>query len=98
MRKDGLADIAWNVRVSYLRYILTLTSNRACYVRLFARKKASRQVKIELSSGDKQDLVYLSSGEEEESVYLSSGDEDDIIEVKPKPENMEPCCSSSLKD
>jgi hypothetical protein len=31
-------------------------------------------------------------------IVLSSGDEDDIIEVKPKLEEMEPCCSSSLKD
>jgi hypothetical protein len=31
-------------------------------------------------------------------IELSSGDEDDVIEVKPKPEEIEPCCSSSLKD
>jgi hypothetical protein len=31
-------------------------------------------------------------------IDLSSGDEDDVIEMKPKLEEMEPCCSSSLKD
>jgi hypothetical protein len=61
---------------------------RLCYVRLFySKKKKSQKVKIELSSG-----------EEDEPIYLSSGDENDTIDVKPKPENMEPCCSSSLKN
>jgi hypothetical protein len=45
---------------------------------------------MEMSSGDKNDF--------EQPVYLSSGEEDDVIEIKPKLEDMEPCCSSSLKD
>jgi hypothetical protein len=45
---------------------------------------------IELSSGDEDDF--------EKPVYLSSGDENDVMEVKPKLEKMESCCSSSLKD
>jgi hypothetical protein len=45
---------------------------------------------IELSSGDEEDF--------EEPIELSSGDEDDVMEIKPKLEDMEPCCSSSLKD
>jgi hypothetical protein len=56
-------------------------------MRLFARKKNDE---IELSSGDEDDF--------EQPVYLSSGDEDDVIDVKPKLEEMEPCCSKSLKD
>jgi hypothetical protein len=31
-------------------------------------------------------------------IELSSGDEDDVMEMKPKLEEMKPCCSSSLKD
>jgi hypothetical protein len=31
-------------------------------------------------------------------IELSSGEEDDVIEIKPKIEEMEPCCSSSLRD
>jgi hypothetical protein len=72
--------------VSYLTNLLSLTSYSACYQRLFpSKKKKSQTIKIELSSG-----------EEEESIYVSSGDEDDTIEIKPKIEEMEPCCSSSL--
>jgi hypothetical protein len=33
-----------------------------------------------------------------DEIVLSSGDEDDVLEIKPKLEEMEPCCSSSLKD
>jgi hypothetical protein len=33
-----------------------------------------------------------------DEIVLSSGDEDDVMEVKPKLEEMERCCSSSLKD
>jgi hypothetical protein len=59
-----------------------------CYIRLFVKKKkASREVEIELSSG-----------EEDEPIDLSSGDEDETIEIKPKIEKDEPCCSSSLQD
>jgi hypothetical protein len=43
-----------------------------------------------LSSGDEDDF--------EQPIYLSSGDEDEVLEVKPKLEEMEPCCSSSLRD
>jgi hypothetical protein len=88
MRKDGLGNYTWSVSVSNLINVLIFTFYRACYLRLFIRnKKASRKVKIELSSG-----------EEDEPVCLSSGDENDTIEVKPKIEEMEPCCSSSLRD
>jgi hypothetical protein len=31
-------------------------------------------------------------------IELSSGDENDVLDVKPKLEEMEPCCSSFLKD
>jgi hypothetical protein len=31
-------------------------------------------------------------------IELSSGDENEVMEIKPKLEEMEPCCSSSLKD
>jgi hypothetical protein len=75
--------------VSYLIYILISIFYRSCYNQLFynKKKKASQKVKIELSSGD-----------EDEPIYLSSGDENDTIEVKPKLEDMEPYCSSSLKN
>jgi hypothetical protein len=43
-----------------------------------------------LSSGDENDF--------EKPIELSSGDEDDVLEIKPKLEKMEPCCSSFLKD
>jgi hypothetical protein len=68
--------------------ILNLTRfNRYCYNCVFLKKK---KTEIVLSSGEENDF--------EQPIYLSSGDEDDEIEVKPKLEKMEPCCSSSLKD
>lgn len=42
--------------------------------------------------------IELSSGEEDEPIDLSSGEEDETIDVKPKLEEMEPCCSLSLRD
>jgi hypothetical protein len=33
-----------------------------------------------------------------DEIVLSSGDEDDVMEIKPKLEDMKPCCSSLLKD
>jgi hypothetical protein len=76
--KDGLENHTWTLRVGYLRYILNSTFYSTCYIRLFVKKKkkASREVEIELSSGE----------------------EDEPIDVKPKLEEMEPCCSSSLRD
>jgi hypothetical protein len=89
MREDVLVVYTWCVRVGYLNDILRLIcSYRSCYKRLFVKKK--KNAEIELSSGDENDF--------EQRVYLSSGDEDDVIEVKPKLEEMEPCCSLSLKD
>jgi hypothetical protein len=77
------------VQVGYLTDLSILTIfYRPCYRRNFPGKKENDE--IELSSGEEDDF--------EQSVYLSSGDEDDVIDVKPKLEETEPCCSSSLKD
>jgi hypothetical protein len=62
---------------------------RSCYNLLFLKKK-KKKAEVELSSGEEEDF--------EQSIYLSSGDEDDEVDIKPKLEEMEPCCSSSLKD
>jgi hypothetical protein len=88
MWKDALEIYTRIMRVSYLRDILKMDLfYRSCYQRRFRKKKKEN---IELSSGDEDDF--------EEPIYLSSGDEDDVLEIKPKVEEMEPCCSSSLKD
>jgi hypothetical protein len=42
------------------------------------------------------DRIFRNKKKDE--IVLSSGDENDVMEVKPKLEKMEPCCSSSLKD
>jgi hypothetical protein len=50
------------------------------------------------------DLIYrtcyqrLFENKKKAEIELSSGDENEEIDVKPKLEEMEPCCSSSLKD
>jgi hypothetical protein len=70
------------------RFTELIFNYSACYKRLFQKKKTTSE--IELSSGDDDDFA--------KPIELSSGDEDDVMEVKPKIEKMEPCCSSSLND
>jgi hypothetical protein len=60
MRKNALENYPWSVQVSYFTNLLTLTFYSACYWRLFpSKKKTSRKVKIELSSGDEDETIEI---------------------------------------
>jgi hypothetical protein len=57
MRKNALENYAWNVRVGHLTYILNSAFYRACYKRLFEKKKKFKKVKAELRSEGEDDII-----------------------------------------